>query len=529
LEKDFKIISFRQAVKIEHPGGIPLAKNLQDYGLAWDGNLLISYEPPIVIKNTISVGVVVRINRTTISFSGTLETEFAGDTFSPSQDLVSAVQKAVKQMAEDIDEKNNATIGNVIEELLNYCVVNVPVKQIYEKIRVEYPREYRFLNLEYKRRTGSTIEDSMPDLVSQQQRFRFGSNKSLVKVALKKKDVVTINTYALNELKKDPQQKDLYDRIIRELSVFDDINSKFVIEDDPRNGYVNIVGLNRNSKTGMTKTDNPIPEKIFKKEEEYDDTFDEDEANDIAGNSQSNDSDSRFKKMIDKFKQMIPGMDPNHIKHATDIVLEKLSTGKDINSLEIPFAFKYIFNKISDIMIVKMISKSPSKNDIIEFYNKEINKKSNKYNSMISGFIMSKISDGMPLMPEEAEYVVATSYDSDNIITKPEQAQKYFNVLWPAYISAKKQGKYISKNLAALLSNIQDQFNKTKRKDKKRETERVRRNLYSDMAEQQIPRTVFKDINLAKQYKEKLFAIRDLYNKIRQPLPPMFTNLINQL
>jgi hypothetical protein len=272
LEKPFKIMSFRQAVKIEHPGGIPLAQNLQDYGLAWDGNLLLAYEPPVVIKNTISVGVVVRINKTTVSFSGTLETEFAGDTFSPSEDLIASVQRAVKQMAEDIGEKNNATIGVVIEELLDYCTVNVPVKQIYEKIRVEYPAEYRAMNLEYKRRTGSSIEEAVPELVSQQQGYRFGKLTSFTKTAFQKKELVTINQERLEDLKK--ANPKLHAKIVEQLEQIKPINGKYIVFDTAKDDTIFLVGKNPKSATGLSKTDLAVPKAIF-------DAFEEEKEDDL--------------------------------------------------------------------------------------------------------------------------------------------------------------------------------------------------------------------------------------------------------
>lgn len=261
MENTIKTISFRQAVKIEHPEGIPLSRNFQDYGVAWNGNLLLSYEPPVVIKNTISIGVVGRIQKTTVSFSGTLETEFAGDTFAPTQDLIGAVQKVAKEMAADIGEHKDSTIGKVIEELLNFCVVNVPVKQIYEKIRVDYPTEYRSMNLEYKRRHGVSIEESMPELFSQQQEFRFGSSKGFIRTALKEKDIVVLDTDKLKQLKKVNQK--LYEKIAIELEKVKPVNGKYIVFQEAKDDTVFLMGKNPQSKTGYSRTDLAIPSALF--------------------------------------------------------------------------------------------------------------------------------------------------------------------------------------------------------------------------------------------------------------------------
>lgn len=266
-------MSFRHAVKIEHPNGIPLAKNYEDYGSAYDGKMLLIYEPPVASLGTLSIGVFCRLTKTTVSFAGILESDAAGEPLAPSQELINSVREAVKQMAADIHETKNNIMSYVMEELLNYCVVNVPVKEVYESIRINYPKEYRTLNLDYKRRYNKTIDEDIDTLTSkQQQSHRYGKSKSWIKLALKKNDVVTLNDDKLEELKvKDAKH---YQQIMEELKKIKSFNDRYIVYNDPQNKTVKLIGRDLKNPKNYVRTDISIPQDYL---EIYQDPEEEDE------------------------------------------------------------------------------------------------------------------------------------------------------------------------------------------------------------------------------------------------------------
>lgn len=253
-------------MKIEHPEGIPLARGYEDYGAAFSGNLLLTYEPPIVMKTSISIGVIARINGTTDSFSGTLESKFAGDVFIPGNELISSVQECVKRMADEMKESDQHTIALVIEEMLGYVTVNLPVKQVYEKIRIEYPVEFRSINLDYKRKSGKTIQEDIMKLQSKQRLYRFAEllrpiiRRAMIRKAFAKDDVVTLNTEALDKLKKtNPAQ---YASIEKELKNIAPINGNYIIIDVSADGCT-IAGKDKSGKYQYAKTDIKVPFSII--------------------------------------------------------------------------------------------------------------------------------------------------------------------------------------------------------------------------------------------------------------------------
>jgi hypothetical protein len=262
LEKALKIISFRTAVKIEHPEGIPLAKKFEDFHGVWDGKLLLTYEPPVVLNSEINVAVVGRLNGINESFSGPLESKFAGDLFTPSQDLVNSIKSMVERMATDIEQATgekqaNNTVSEVVEEILNYAIVNVPIREIYESIRRIYPIEFRKLNLDYKRRNNTTLLEDAEDMLSRQQDFRFGSLIRLIKTAFKKDEILVLDTEKLKNLKeKSPK---LHQQIVTELQKIKPINNKYIAYQDSKGDGTFIVGTNAESKSGYSRTDIPIP------------------------------------------------------------------------------------------------------------------------------------------------------------------------------------------------------------------------------------------------------------------------------
>ena len=260
------------AVRIEHPTGIPLAKNYEDTTIAYGGNLILLYEPPVAAEGIISIGVVCRINKTTISLSGTLESAYPGEPFVPSQELITTVRDAVRQMAVDIGEEDTNTMSYVIEEILNYCVINVPVKQIYEIIRLEYPKEYRTLNLEYKRRYEQTIESDMDALILKQQKsHRYGKSKAWTRFALKKNDIVTFNDTKLEDLR--TQNATMYHNIKRTLEEIKPIKDKYIVFNDPQNKTVKLIGKNAKNPGSYARTDGDIPIdflNLFQEDEEDD-------------------------------------------------------------------------------------------------------------------------------------------------------------------------------------------------------------------------------------------------------------------
>lgn len=294
MKNSLNTISFRKAVRIEHPEGIPLAKNYEDSGVAYGGNLILSYEPPVASLGTIGLGVVCRINKTTVSFAGTLESEQPGEPFVPSQDLINAVRDASKEMAVDIGETDNTTIAYVMEELLNYCVVNVPVRQVYETIRVLYPKEYRTLNLEYKRRYEQTIEADMDSLISKQQKsHRYGKAKSWIRIALKKDDIVTFDDDKFEKLR--TENNAAWQKIKNILSEIKPIKNKYIVYNDPQNKAVKLIGRNAKNTNVLARTDGDIPIDFLEE-------FQEEEEDDLDWMDQEDQEYFGVEKKIDNVK-----------------------------------------------------------------------------------------------------------------------------------------------------------------------------------------------------------------------------------
>ena len=268
------------AVQIEHPDGIPLAKGWSQYGSAMNGNLLLVYEPPYINESMVALAIVGRINNTSISFSGTLSTEMIGGPLVPKQNLISSVQSIVKDMAIDMKISNTNTLAIVMEEILNYCVVNVPVRQVYDNIRLNFPKEFRYINLEYKRRYGKTIDESMSILRDRQQvSHRYGYLKMLTKTAFKKHDIVSFDADKLRQL--EIHNPDIFAMIEQEMKKISPIRGKFIVYNDSERtnvgNSVKLVGLDPKNKKSFIRTDQSIPDdalEIFNPEEEESDNLD---------------------------------------------------------------------------------------------------------------------------------------------------------------------------------------------------------------------------------------------------------------
>lgn len=271
-------ISFRKAVQIEHEHGIPLAKTYRDFGGAFGGKLLLLYEPPYAAENILGLAVVCKVNGTTVEFAGGLESKYPGEPFTPTDELINTVRDSVKQMGVDVGDSDPSTLSYVMEEILNYCVVNVPVKQVYEAIRLEYPKEYRVWSLNYKRRYSKTIEEDMDALRSKQKEsHRYGSANGMIKTALKptlkKNDIVYIDPDKMEYLR--TRNVDLYNKIQNQLSEIRSIKQKYIVYNDPVKDTVKLVGKNKKDPRKMSRTEGDIPVSVLNIfEEEADDDGD---------------------------------------------------------------------------------------------------------------------------------------------------------------------------------------------------------------------------------------------------------------
>ncbi len=265
-------ISYRSAAFVEYPQGVPLAHSFGDYKAVMGGQLLLMYEPPIVEKNSIHISVVGKVRGTQYSFSGPLLSEFPGDIFKPSPDLITSIQKVVKTMNGVGAPESNEVISAVIEELLSYSVINAPVKSIYETIRLEYPAEFRAMNMDYKRRRQRPILEDIDAIQSEQKSYRFGKVSGFIRNAIKKQDVVEINRSMLKADEGLPKYKQMQDFF----NVIKPINGKYIVFDDPKNGEVQLVGKKEDSKTGLAKSDFGVPLKYLKEQVDHDASDDDD-------------------------------------------------------------------------------------------------------------------------------------------------------------------------------------------------------------------------------------------------------------
>ena len=253
------IISYRYAAKLEHPDGVSLSKTYSEHGFVLNGLLRLSFDPPIANKNTISVGTFGGVNGSNDQFSGTLETGYAGDVFAPSQSLISSVKKMVHDMAEDMNVRDEDQKHIIVEEIINSITIHVPVRQIYTKIRQDFPVEYRAMDVDYKRRSGASFDENMFILVSKQQRqiYQFSklSRFSIRTAFLQNNELVKLNEKKLQKLKRDEPQ--VYEEFLQKLEGVDPINGAYVVLNGEQNRQVVLVG--KNSKNQYVKTKSLIP------------------------------------------------------------------------------------------------------------------------------------------------------------------------------------------------------------------------------------------------------------------------------
>lgn len=249
-------ISFRFAAKLEHPDGIPLASSYGDFGTVINGMLRLTFDPPIAHKHSISVGVFGNLSGTRDSFAGILETGFAGDVFAPEKSLISSVKTMIENMSREMGVHDRAKETVVLEEILIAITIHVPVRQIYDRVRADFPVEYRAMNLDYKRRNGISIEEDMFALVSKQQRqmFHFSSFK-VRKAFVQQNEVVRLDKKRLEKLYKSDAKT--YDELMKRLEGVEPVNGAYVVFQDEKNQQVFLIGRGKQGNYVRTKESVP--------------------------------------------------------------------------------------------------------------------------------------------------------------------------------------------------------------------------------------------------------------------------------
>ena len=486
LKNPINTISFRQATKIENPDGIPLAKKFNDYGFAWDGQLLLSYEPPVVIKNVISVAITGRINGTKDEFSGIVESQFSGDVFSPSQDLISSIQKMVRVMAQEMEETNQTTIAEVIEEIVGYCVINVPVKQVYERIRVDYPTEFRSLNIAYRRQNGKTILEDIETIKSEQKNYTASVVKSFIKKAFKKQDLVHLDVSKIE--KRDP---DLYKKIKKDLNIVTDINGKYIVYEDTGGEGTLLVGRDKNNPNKLMRLDDPIPNDYL---QEFKD--------DVA---------EYFEDDQEEQGQEIKGLDKSVIDQAKDAIntLNKITDPKQRHKM-----FESLHKKIRYAIPFLM------KKDEKEKYKNQ--KQQEGIAETSEDIVFQKLKNGENL--DDNEVVVAFNQVLPTLkknqidlifeksVSKP-QLENYYNRI--------KDQKNLPKPVAVLVNYLNKKLNPTPRAP--------RQGLETIVQEYGIDPSVFNDHDRAMENKDKILSLIKHYNDDGKKIPPALQNLANSL
>lgn len=492
-------------MQIEHPQGIPISKGINSFTPVFNGKVLLSYDPPMIFKGELSITVVGKIPHTNIMFSGPMDANFAGDIFMPSDTLVQSVRNKVQEIATDINETSLQVQTAVLEEILNYCIVNVPVKALYERIRNDYPNEYRRLNLDYRRRNDVSIEEDLSYLQSVQQNARFARLKSFIKTAFKDKDVVTIDDDKLERLRDNVRTRPQYDLIKKELEKIKSFDGKYIVYKDPdKENKVRLLGKNPRSGK-MAYTDTGILQDFlqpWEQEAEEDPTSfmtsDEKQFYGVGEEGEAADAVLNDKTKATK---------------ALTMAKQKLKSKQSFAEDEMPYVFEYFRSgSIDDIGIRQLVGANPSYETILKYYNTKV-KIGNKINSTDTGLISLKAEKGIPLTMKDAYYIAAHSTLVGHILGNKayDIIGKNIKTISPALQKVKQNGVPVDPKFENTVKRMtqsrdfQKQENKPAIKQVKLENWRIPSSVYSDKgAAQKYAKQILQLYNALVQQKAEI-------------------------